>query len=120
MFQIRLKELREEKRISQAALAKILGISQSAVGAWESGVNKPEYSLLEKLAEYFDVSVDYLMCKSDNRQPQIDDDINAILQELKDRPEMKVLFSASSKATKEDIIRAAKFLDAMTDGSGQE
>ena len=120
MFQIRIKRVREEKGLTQRALAEILNVRPSTVAMWESGKNKPEYSMLEKLAEYFDVSVDYLMCKSDNRKPEVDDDINAILQELKDRPEMKILFSASSKATREDIIRAAKFLDAMADGSDQD
>lgn len=64
MFQIKLKELRENKRVSQAKLAQALGISQSTVGMWENGTNKPEYEKLIKLAEYFDVSIDYLLCRT--------------------------------------------------------
>ena len=120
MFQLRIKKLREEKGLTQRSLAEILSIRPSTVAMWENGSNKPEYSMLEKLAEYFDVSVDFLMCKSDNRQNDIDDETNAILQGLKDRPELKTLFSASANATKEDIIRAAKFLDAMAEGSDQK
>lgn len=61
MFRIVLKQLREEKQLSQAALAKILGVRQSTVGMWESGKNYPEFKTLEKLAAYFNVSTDYLI-----------------------------------------------------------
>lgn len=60
MFQVALKELREEHHLSQAALAKMLGISQSTVGMWESGRNKPTYAMLTRLAALFQVSVDRL------------------------------------------------------------
>lgn len=61
MFQVVLKSLRENTRISQAELAKRLGVSQSTVGMWESGKNKPEYKMLIKIAEYFNVSVSELI-----------------------------------------------------------
>ena len=61
MFQLNLKKLREEHKLSQAKLAKILGVAQSTVGMWESGKNKPEYNTLVKLAEIFNVSTDYIV-----------------------------------------------------------
>lgn len=60
MFQIKLKELRETHHISQAKLAKALGVSQSTVAMWEVGKSRPEYDTLMKLAEYFSISVDEL------------------------------------------------------------
>ena len=65
MFQIRLKELREKSGMSQAALAKELGVVQSTVGMWESGKNKPENAKLEALANIFQVSTDYLLGRTD-------------------------------------------------------
>lgn len=65
MFQIRLKELREKKGISQRELAKMLGFSQGTVGNWESGIRKPTYKTLYKIADLFNVSVDYLMGNTD-------------------------------------------------------
>ena len=47
MFQVRLKALRERAGLSQAALAKKVGVGQSTVGMWESGRNKPENAKLE-------------------------------------------------------------------------
>ena len=46
MFQVRLKALRERAGLSQAALAKKVGVGQSTVGMWESGRNKPENAKL--------------------------------------------------------------------------
>ncbi len=63
MFSIALKSLREQKGISQAKLAGILGVSQSTIGMWESGKNKPEYDNLRKLADVFQVPLDTLSGK---------------------------------------------------------
>lgn len=60
MFQIVLKNLREQRGISQAGLARRLGVGQSAVGNWESGRTRPTSKTMAKIAEYFDVSIDYL------------------------------------------------------------
>lgn len=61
MFSIKLKTLREEKRISQRDLAKILGISQGSVGNWEAGTREPDFKTVKKIADFFDVSIDYLI-----------------------------------------------------------
>lgn len=60
MFQVNLKKLRESKGLSQAKFAKEIGVSQSTVGMWESGKNKPEFSTLIKIADFFNVTTDIL------------------------------------------------------------
>lgn len=57
----RLKELRQDNGLSQAALAKIIGVSQKAIDYWERGINEPKASYLICLADYFEVSTDYLL-----------------------------------------------------------
>lgn len=69
MFQVRLKALRERAGLSQAALAKKVGVGQSTVGMWESGRNKPENAKLEALANLLGVSTDYLLGRSDVAEP---------------------------------------------------
>jgi transcriptional regulator with XRE-family HTH domain len=64
----RIKELRNEKGITQADLAKILKISDRAVGYYENGDREPDYTTLLKIAEYFDVSIDYLLGRVDVRK----------------------------------------------------
>ncbi len=61
MFSDSLKSYRKKANLSQKALAQLLSVSQSTVAMWESGKNTPEYSTLVKLAEIFNISVDYLI-----------------------------------------------------------
>lgn len=67
----RIKLLREEKKIRQDELAKVLSISPSAVGMYERDEREPNDEITIKLAEYFGVSTDYLLGKSDNRNSDI-------------------------------------------------
>lgn len=60
-FGERLKELRIERKVSQMELAKITGVSQSAIAKWELGRSDPGATALIKLAKYFGESVDYLL-----------------------------------------------------------
>jgi len=67
-FSKRLKELRKEKGLTQADLAKHLNLSTySTVSLWEKGVNRPELETVKKLALLFGVSLDYLVGESDSR-----------------------------------------------------
>ena len=63
----RLKELRKEKDVMQKDVANFLDISSSAYGFYEQGKRTPTSDIVVKLAEYFDVSTDYLLGKTDNR-----------------------------------------------------
>ena len=72
MFALKLKELRENLGLSQRALAIKLGLSQSTIGMWESGQREPNFKTTEELANFFDVSIDYLLGRTDNKKPIID------------------------------------------------
>ena len=67
----RIKLLREEKKIRQDELAKVLSISPSAVGMYERDEREPNDEITLKLANYFGVSTDYLLGKSDNRNSDV-------------------------------------------------
>lgn len=64
----RIKDLREANHLSQAEIAKICSSSQATVAKTETGKTPPSVKLLLQLADYFDVSMDYLCCRTD--QPQ--------------------------------------------------
>ena len=66
MFIERLKYLRQENNISQKQLADLFNISQQAVASWENGKNTPNPDAIVKLANYFDVSTDYLLGRNEN------------------------------------------------------
>jgi transcriptional regulator with XRE-family HTH domain len=64
-FAERLKRCRQEKKISQKALAAAIGISYRAYQYYESGEQIPTLNVVIALADYFDVSLDYLVGRSD-------------------------------------------------------
>ncbi len=72
MFALKLKELRESLGLSQRALAVKLGISQSTVGMWESGQREPNFKTIEDIANFFDVTTDYLLGRTDSKKPMLD------------------------------------------------
>ena len=68
MFRTRLRELRENAGYkSQQAFADAFGVAQSTVGGWEAGKREPNYATTLKLANFFHVSVDYLLGQTDQK-----------------------------------------------------
>lgn len=65
-FPERLLSLRKNKGISQKALASEFGISDAAITMMEKGKRLPSFEILCSLADYFDVSLDYLCGRSDD------------------------------------------------------
>jgi len=61
----RLRELRESKGLKQKELAAQLGLTEGAIGLYEIGRRNPPIDTLNKLADFFDVSVDYLLGRTD-------------------------------------------------------
>ncbi|MGN1419167.1 MAG: helix-turn-helix domain-containing protein [Acutalibacteraceae bacterium] len=57
----KIKALRKSKKITQEQLAKILNITPQAVSKWERGLSLPDIELLVPIADYFGVSIDYLL-----------------------------------------------------------
>ena len=65
----KLRELREEKGISQLKLAMDLNMNQNSISRYENGRREADYSTLIRFADYFDVSVDYLIGRTDIKTP---------------------------------------------------
>ena len=63
---MRLKQLRNERGISQLKLAMDLGLIQNSVSRYETGEREADYATLIKLADYFQVSIDYLLERTNN------------------------------------------------------
>lgn len=63
---MRLKALRKERKISQLKLALDLNMNQNSISRYETGEREADYATLIKLADYFGVSVDYLLERTEN------------------------------------------------------
>lgn len=60
-FKERLRDLRKEKELSQIQLAEKLGVDFRTISNWENGVRKPDIDMLVVVAEFFEVSTDFLL-----------------------------------------------------------
>ena len=63
---MRLKEVRKRRGISQLRLALELGMNQNSISRYENGEREADYRTLIRLADYFNVSIDYLLERTDN------------------------------------------------------
>ncbi len=61
IFAERLRELRQEKGLSMKQLANAIGTTDAAISNWENEINEPKISYLREIAQYFEVSTDYLL-----------------------------------------------------------
>ena len=121
-----INKLLKDKGISAAKMMNELGFSSGLYSQWKSGKQKPSREKLEKIANYFNVSVDYLLGTTPTVQAfdendnvvVIDDETRDIIDSLRTNPEMKILFSVTKKATKDDIIKAVKIIEALKDDEG--
>lgn len=82
-FSKRLRNLRVVKGLSQEELGKVLGYQRSAISGYEVGRNQPSYEVLNKISEYFNVSIDYLLGSDDKKDPDFIDllGVNALTDE---------------------------------------
>lgn len=99
---LRIKELREEKNISQLELAKKLNLTQQSISLYEKGDREPSIDVLKSIANFFNVSLDYLLGKSDIRNYD------------EDEKEFRFAFHKETEGmTNEEIKDALRFYKEM-------
>ena len=70
-----IRDLRKQRKMSQTELAKILHVSQQTVTAWETGKAEPSSSAISSLADYFNVTTDYLLGRPEKKD---DDNVDYV------------------------------------------
>jgi transcriptional regulator with XRE-family HTH domain len=91
MFNERLANLREKTGLSQKELSARLGIARTTYAGYENGSREPDLNMLNKLAEYFQVNIDWLIT---GRIKQLDEDDQKLIEEfakLDDRDQAYIL-----------------------------
>ncbi|SFE89320.1 helix-turn-helix domain-containing protein [Peptostreptococcus sp. D1] len=71
-FGMRLKELRENMNLTQTELASKFNVTPPSISQYEKDVRSPDYELLIKIADFFDVSTDYLLGRTDIEKTNIE------------------------------------------------
>ena len=62
----RLREIRKRKGYTQQKVAMDLNLSQNSISRYESGVREADYDLLVRFADYYNVSIDYILCRTND------------------------------------------------------
>lgn len=116
MFYDIFLQLCDEKGVKPTPAAIAIGVSSAAAAKWKKG-STPSGDNLQKIAEYFNVSVDYLLEKEEEKTSPAksaeDETLEELLERLKNREEMKMLFKLADGATKEDVMRAVAIIEAL-------
>ena len=112
----RFNELLKEHNVTAYQVGKATGISTSTLSEWKNGKYTPKMDKVQKIADYFNVSVDYLLGNEKTSPVDLteDDELNIYLEELKNRKEMRMLFKLASGATKEDVEKAVAIIEALS------
>jgi HTH-type transcriptional regulator, competence development regulator len=79
----KLIELRKAKKLRQEDIAKILGIARTTYAMYEQGNREPDFDTLNKIADYFDVSIDHLLGREEKGKTKEDslEEVNKLVKE---------------------------------------
>ena len=133
----RIEQLLRERGMKQADLARATGISTGLISQWKNRSQQPSSRKLQLIADYFGVTVDALLGGGEaagagqdagketavtvydeqDNVIRLDEETLQIIDSLRTRPDMKMLFSVSAKATPEDVIKTVKIIEALRDES---
>lgn len=110
------EELLQKHGVSTYKVAKETGIAQSVFSSWKNGISTPKQDKMRKIADYFNVSVEYLMTGTDTEggdKYYLNDETTQIAQEIFDNKELRLLFDAAKDAQPEDLQTVHQMLLAL-------
>ena len=112
-FKDRLKMLRQSKHMTQAELASQLKASKALIGFSENGKRLPSFEKQEDIADFFNVTLDYLLGRDDRSVYYLDPEVAEMAQKLYDDPDKRALFDASNKLSKEDMQYVVNLMNRL-------
>lgn len=115
MYEV-FEQLLQSYGISAYKFCKETGISQSTISTWKSKKNMISGELAKKIADYFQISVDYLMTgkeKEGKDKYYLNDETASMAQKLFENRDLRVLFDAAQDATPEDLKTTYDMLMAL-------
>ncbi|WP_434642683.1 helix-turn-helix domain-containing protein [Thermoanaerobacterium thermosaccharolyticum] len=127
-FKDRLKQLRNEKNLTQEELAKYIGTTRATLASWETGRREPDMETLRKLSDYFNVTLDWLMGNTDirNQADEItqavedDPELAEFWNDLKQREDLKLLFKQTRNLSPKAIKQVMRIIKAIEDEENGE
>lgn len=121
MYEI-YEKLLKQKGVSTYQVSKATSIAQSIFSAWKNGVSTPKNDKMQKIADYFGVSLTYMLTgdgggleqeSTSGQKYYFDDDTAEKAQELFENSDMRILFDAAQDSRPEDLQMAADLLKRL-------
>lgn len=113
MYYENFQKLCEEKGVKPSTVSKETGISTATLTSWKQGKYTPKQDKLQKIADFFGVSLEVLMTGKDQNGYYFDQETAEVAQSLFENKELRILFDAARNASPEDIKTAADVLLAL-------
>ena len=108
ILQIRLREARDTRKLSQTMLSRLAGCGQEKISFYETGKSKPQYKTLVRLADALQVSTDYLLGRTDEMNPQLS------LEDVLEEDEIELIQKYRS-LSKEKKIKLSGFIIGLNE-----
>ncbi|MBU5308036.1 helix-turn-helix domain-containing protein [Clostridioides mangenotii] len=115
LFGNRLKQLRFEKDMTGEELGKVFNVTKVAISNWESGRRFPDQDTLIHICDYFNVSIDYLLGRTDNKSPISDIDTKKIEELTNNNEDMHNLIRKLYELDPKTQNKIKKMIDAFID-----
>ncbi|MDO3660461.1 MULTISPECIES: helix-turn-helix domain-containing protein [Bacillus] len=107
-FSFRLKKLRDEKKMNQQEVADNLGIARTTYASYEQGKREPDHETLVKIANFFEVTVDYLLGHQPSGKPVVHEE--KAPYKVTDDPDLQIAFKDASDFSEEARRQAIDFI----------
>ena len=115
-FAQRLRDLRAREDLTQQELADNTHIARSTLAMYEYGKRRPDFEILDKLADYFDVSFDYILGRSDNNTGYPGHTDAAMLRRVSAYAERIMEAYGKASPDTQAAVRAILHVDEVPDG----
>ena len=116
-FARRLRELRTQRELSQAELARKLGVSKSRISMYELGSREPDFETLELIADFFNVDMDYLLGKENVSTYILTPEKKEIVDVISDDSDLLMLMlKAKNKDYRRRLLKWIEIMEAYEKG----
>lgn len=115
MYEI-FEQLLQKYGVSSYKVSKETGVTQTSLSNWKSGRTSPSVKTLQKIADYFNVSLEYLMTgeeKECGEKYYLNDETARVAQDIFENKDLRVLFDAARDASPEDLQTTYNMLMAL-------
>lgn len=113
-------EIIKQLKLEKGLIANAIGVDKTTYNKYETGKSQPDFDTVQKLADFFGVSVDYLLGRSDTRNSDIiegaikdDPELERIWNILNNREEVRLMFRKMVDLKSEDVRRILKIIEIV-------